>query len=64
MDLFPEAQMFLDGMYIAKKHRVIEEYTQVFLRTYRLTGDAKYSKNNALKEALHERDTEIMEIDI
>jgi len=34
----------------------------VFLETYRLNGDIKYSKNNALKISLHERDTEIMEL--
>ena len=64
MDLFPEAQVFMDGFHIAKKHKAIEEYVQVFLKTYRLTGDTKYSKNNALRIALHERDTEIMEIDL
>ena len=63
MDLFPEAQVFLDGMHVAKKHKAVEEYVQTFLKTYKLTGDVKYSKNNALREALHERDTEIMEID-
>ena len=51
MDAFPEAQNFLDGMYHAKKHKCVEEY-----------GDIKYSKNNALRVSLHERDTEIMEI--
>ena len=64
MDSFPEAQNFLDGMYVAKKHKCVEEYVQVFLKTYKLTGDIKFSKNNALKHAMHERDTEIMEIDI
>ena len=64
MDSFPEAQIFMDGFYIAKKHRTVEEYVQAFLKTYRLSGDAKYSKNNALRIALHERDTEIMEIDL
>ena len=62
MDLFPEAQVFQDGLFVATKHKVVEEYIQVFLKTYRLTGDIKYSKNNALRVSLHERDTEIMEI--
>ena len=62
MDLFPEAQTFLDGMIVAKKHKAVEEYTQVFLQTYRLTGNAKHSKFNALREALTERDTELMAI--
>ena len=62
MDLFPEAQVFQDGLFVATKHKVVEEYIQVFLETYRLTGDIKYSKNNALRVSLHERDTEIMEI--
>ena len=64
MDLFLEAQVFLDGMHVAKRHKAIEEYVQIFLKTYRLTGDIRYSKNNALREALHERDTEILELDI
>ncbi len=64
MDLFPEAQTFLDGMIVAKKHKAIEEYTQVFLQTYKLTGNAKHSKFNALKIALNERDTELMGIPI
>ena len=64
MDLFPEAQVFLDGHRVATKHKAVEEYIQIFLKTYRLTGDARYSKNNALKEALHERDTEILEINL
>ena len=62
MDLFPEAQVFQDGLFVATKHKVVEEYIQVFLKTYQLTGDVKYSKNNALRVSLHERDTEIMEI--
>jgi|TARA_R110000851_G_scaffold41334_1_gene103805 hypothetical protein len=62
MDLFPEAQTFQDGLMVATKHKVVEEYIQVFLTTYRLTGDIKYSKNNALAQAMHERDTEIMEL--
>jgi hypothetical protein len=62
MDLFPEAQTFLDGMIVAKKHNVIEEYTQVFLHTYKQTGNAKHSKFNALKIALNERDTEILPV--
>ena len=64
MDLFPDAQIFMDGLHIAKKHKAVEEYVQTFLKTYRLTEDARYSKNNALRAALHERDTEIMEIDL
>ena len=36
MDLFPEAQVFLDGHRIAKKHKAVEEYVQTFLKTYRL----------------------------
>ena len=62
MDAFPEAQNFLDGLHHATRHKCIEEYVQVFLETYRLTGDIKYSKNNALAQAMHERDTEIMEL--
>ena len=62
MDLFPEAQTFQDGLMVATKHKVVEEYIQVFLTTYRLTGDIKYSKNNALAQAMHERDTEMMEL--
>ena len=62
MDLFPEAQTFQDGLMVATKHKVVEEYIQVFLTTCRLTGDIKYSKNNALAQAMHERDTEIMEL--
>ena len=44
--------------------KAIEEYTQVFLQTYKLTGNAKHSKFNALKIALNERDTELMGIPI
>ena len=51
-------------MIVAKKHKAIEEYTQVFLQTYKLTGNAKHSKFNALKIALNERDTELMGIPI
>ena len=64
MDAFPESQNFLDGLHVAKRHNCEEEYTQVFLQTYKLTGDIKYSKNNALRVAMHERDTEILEINI
>ena len=50
MDAFPEAQNFLDGLHVAKRHKCEEEYTQVFLQTYKLTGDIKYSKNILLEE--------------
>ena len=64
MDAFPEAQNFLDGLHVAKSPKCEEEAPPVFLQTDKWTGDRKYSKNNALRVAMHERDTEILEINI
>ncbi len=64
MDLYPESQDFLDGFAYSKKHKVHEAYVQYFLETYRITGNSKYSKNNAVRLATQEVDTHAYNLEI
>lgn len=64
MDLYPESQDFLDGYAYTKKHKVSEAYVQFFLETYKVTGNSKYSKNNAIRLATQEVDTHAYNLEL
>lgn len=64
MDLYYEAQIFLDGLRQAERKGCKETYVQYFLFSFKKTDDARYAKNVALTNALSERDTSTLEMNI
>lgn len=64
MDLYPDATDFLHGWRVAKRNDVLEHYVQVFLMTYKESGDSHYSKNNALRVALNKSDSTIYNYEV
>mgnify|MGYP001429449563 CR=1 FL=1 len=64
MEYSRDAQNFIDGMQRAIKLDVRDEYIHYFLKTYKEVNDTKFCKNNALRIALGETDTDMLNLEM
>tara|TARA_A100000172_G_scaffold68500_1_gene48295 strand:+ start:345 stop:542 length:198 start_codon:yes stop_codon:yes gene_type:complete len=64
MEYSRDAQNFIDGLQRAIKLDVRDEYIHYFLKTYRQVDNTKYSKDNALRIALGETDTDMINLEL
>lgn len=66
MDLYPNTQNFRDGLaFSAKRSKQCEDaYIEFFLESYRVSGDSKYAKNNAIRLACGMVDQNIINLEI